>query len=294
MIYLVGVVATVCLGLGWVLQQRLAERATQSEWSPKLLLQLMSQPPWWLGIGCMATGAALGGWALQLGTVTLVEPLLSLNLLFAFIFAAILGRATVRWAEVVGAILLSAGLGSFIAFGHPRPAPHLSIPSPPTAALAIGVVLGVVLLVIRWAKRLPNKVEAGLIATGAGLMYGLQDVATRTTFVAIDKHGLVAAISTPWPYVIVVAAAVGIGLSQSAFHAARLDYSLPPTAAAEPLAGIALGISILGDRLAVGAGAITSEVLCMLAVLAGVILIGRSDSLVHGFAHLRPHQPTEH
>lgn len=290
MVYIVGVVATVCLGLGWVLQQRVAEQATEKELSLQLLLHLMSQRSWWFGVGAMVTGAALGGWALQLGAVTLVEPLLSLNLLFAFVFAALLGRATVKWAEVAGAVMLSAGLGIFIAFGNPHAARHLSVPSGPTDALAIGVVIAVAVLLIRYAKRRQAKIEAALIATGAGVMYGLQDVATRSTLVATDQHGLVRAFETPWPYVVIGAAAVGIALSQSAFHAARLDYSLPPTAAAEPLTGIALGIAILGDQVTVGAGATAFELLCLVSMVAGVILIGRSDTLVHGFAHLRPHQ----
>jgi hypothetical protein len=93
MVFASGLVAAVCLGFGWVIQQRVAAHAALSELlSWRLILHLAGKPVWWLGIGSMSVGAALGGWALQLGTVTLVEPLLSANLLFAFLFAALLNR----------------------------------------------------------------------------------------------------------------------------------------------------------------------------------------------------------
>lgn len=285
MVFAIGLVSALCLGFGWVVQQRVAAHAALSELlSWRLILHLAGQPVWWLGIAAMSAGAALGGWALQLGTVTLVEPLLSANLLFAFVFAALLARTRVRLAEIVGAVLLSAALGVFIGVGDPQAAHHPR-PSLGTAVLAVGVVGAVVAALIAVARRSRLRIEAVIIATGAGLLYGLQDAATRASLVAFDDHGLAALLHTVWPYVVVASAAVGILLSQSAFRAARLDYSLPPTAAAEPIAGVALGITVLGDRLSVDPGALAAETLCLLAMVAGVVLIGRSASLA------RQHQP---
>jgi hypothetical protein len=280
MVFAIGLISAVCLGFGWVVQQRVAAHAALSELlSWRLILHLAGKPVWWLGIAAMSAGAALGGWALQLGTVTLVEPLLSANLLFAFVFAALLARTRVKLAEVAGAVLLSAALGVFIGVGDPQAAHHPR-PSFGTAVLAVGVVSAVVagLIAVATRRRL-LRIEAVFIATGAGLLYGLQDAATRASLVAFDDHGIAALLHTVWPYVVVGSAAVGILLSQSAFRAARLDYSLPPTAAAEPIAGVALGITVLGDRLSVAPGALAAESLCLLAMVAGVVLIGRSASL---------------
>jgi drug/metabolite transporter (DMT)-like permease len=285
MVFASGLVAAVCLGFGWVIQQRVAAHAALSELlSWRLILHLAGKPVWWLGIASMSIGAALGGWALQLGTVTLVEPLLSANLLFAFLFAALLNRSPIKLAEVVGAVLLSAALGIFIAVGNPQAAHHPR-PSLGTAILAVAVVSAVVGALVAVAKRSRLRIEAAIIATGAGLLYGLQDAATRASLVAFDDHGIHALLDAPWPYVVVASAAVGILLSQSAFRAARLDYSLPPTAAAEPIAGVALGITVLGDTLSVDPGALAAETLCLVAMVAGVVLIGRSASLAHN------HQP---
>jgi drug/metabolite transporter (DMT)-like permease len=292
MVFAVGLVAAVCLGLGWVLQQRVAAHAALSELlSFRLLFHLMHKPVWWLGILAMAGGSALGGWALQLGSVALVEPLLSANLLFAFIFAALLNRTRVKRWEILGALLLSASLGVFIAIGNPHSAPSPQ-PSFETAIMAVGCVAAAVAVLVTIAKRRTLPIESALIATGAGVMYGLQDASTRAGLVAFDHHGLTGMLTAVWPYVVVGSAAIGILLSQSAFRAARLDYSLPPTSAAEPVVGIALGVTVLGDQLSVTSLGIAVEVLCLVAMVAGVVLIGRSGSLAHSLAlHLPHHHP---
>jgi drug/metabolite transporter (DMT)-like permease len=279
MVFFAGLVGSVCLGLGWVLQQRVAAQAALSEMlSFRLLLHLMTHRTWLFGIGAMAAGAALGGWALQLGSVALVEPLLTANLLFAFIFAAWLNRSRPDVHEIAGAVLLSAAVGVFIGIGHPS-----STDDPQwtrsTSALAIGVTAAVAFALVVAAKRRRLIIESTLIATAAGVMYGLQDMSTRATFLAIDRHGWAGAFTGIWPYVVFGAAIFGILFSQSAFRAARLDYSLPPTSVTEPLVGIALGITVLGDRLSVSPGALTAELLCLVAMVAGVVLIGRSNSL---------------
>ena len=67
--------------------------------------------------------------------------------------------------------------------------------------------------------------------------------------------------------------------TESAFKAARLDYSLPPIAAAEPIAGIALGLVLLGDTVSVSIPGLAAEAACIAAMIVGVIFIGRSKSL---------------
>jgi drug/metabolite transporter (DMT)-like permease len=278
-VYLVGVAAAVALGLGYVLQQRVAATMPLSEvltW--RLVFDLMHRRQWWFGIGAMVVGQILAGFALQLATVAVVEPLLSANLLFALAFAASLTRHRVRWQEIVGAVLLSVSLGVFIGVGDPH-----SSPAPDTSGVAVTIavsaVVGVVILLVAVARRRSLVWESILLSTGAGLLYGMQDAATRAAFVRIDNHGIRTLPVNWWIYIVVGSAAVGIMLSQSAFKAARLDYSLPPIAAAEPIAGIVLGISLLGDVISVSVLGLFAECICLVGMIAGAALIGRSTNL---------------
>src|SRR6476660_7770313 len=262
MVFFVGIAAAICLGLGYVLQQRVATRSKESSGhAVRLLLDLMHQRAWWAGIIVMIIGQLLGGLALGLASVAVVEPLLSASLLFAFIIAAFLSNQRVRWHEILGALLVSAALGVFLAVGDPLSSDH------PKANRAV-VVLAIALVA-----------RSVLFATGAGLLYGLQDVSTRAAAFNIDHLGVRQVFLHAWVYVVIGAAIVGIALSQSAFKAARLDYSLPPIAAAEPIAGIALGIVLLGDTVSVSITGLAAEPACIAAMIVGVIFIGRSKSL---------------
>lgn len=279
MVFLVGIAAALLLGLGYVLQQRVAATAPLSEMLRfRLLLDLMHRPLWWAGIGCMVIAQLLGAVALHLAAVAVVEPLLSTNLLFALAFSALLTRNRLRRTEIFGAVLLSASLGVFLAVGNPH-----SSPEPDTndavIILAVCAVIAAVAVLVAVARRLDLVRESILLATAAGLLYGLQDAATRATLVAADDHSLALMVVSLWPYIVVGSAVIGILLSQSAFKAARLDYSLPPIAAAEPVAGIALGVSLLGDVVSVSVVGLVVVFVCLAGMVAGVALIGRSANL---------------
>jgi hypothetical protein len=278
-VFVVGIAAALLLGLGYVLQQRVAATMPLSDLlSFRLLLDLMRRPVWWGGIGAMIVGELLAGLALQLASVGLVEPLLSTNLLFALLFANLMSHHRVCWQEVGGAVLLSAALGVFIAVGDPHssPAPQ---PVPLVIVLAVNCVVVAVAVLVLIGKTRGLVAESVLLATAAGLLYGLQDASTRAALLVADKHGIPAMFGNAWIYIVIGAAIIGLLLSQSAFKAARLDYSLPPIAAAEPVTGILLGVSLLGDVVSVSVVGLAVEALCVVAMIGGVALIGRSPSL---------------
>jgi drug/metabolite transporter (DMT)-like permease len=293
MVFLVGVVAAMSLGLGYVLQQRVAATAPLSEvLSFRLLLDLMHRPLWWLGIGAMILGQLLAGVALQLATVAVVEPLLSTSLLFALGFAALYSTHRVQWQEISGAVLLSAALGVFIAVGDPR-SHRTAEPHDSVIVLAVGAVAVVVGALVLVGKRRNLVGESILLATGAGLLYGLQDTSTRATLLVGDHHGITGVFFNIWVYIVLATGICAVLLSQSAFKTARLDYSLPPIAAAEPIAGIALGVSLLGDSVSVSIVGLAIESVCLVAMLAGVVLIARSDRLANPALSPAPATPAD-
>lgn len=279
MIYPVGVLAALLLAAGYVFQQRVAVTLPLSDILHfRLLGELMRRPLWWVGMACMVAGQLLSGLALHLATVGLVEPLLSTNLLFALAMAALLARRRPCLTEIAGALLLSAALGLFIAIGHPRTTnrTHPPVPVVAVAVVSVGVIA---MICVAVGRRRGLVGEAIWLASGAGLLFGLQDAATRAALVDINRHGLGGLLLHAWVYIVVAAAVLGILLAQSAFKAARLDYSLPPITAAEPIAGIAIGIGLLGDRVSVTVPALAFESACLLGLIVGVALIGRSPGL---------------
>jgi drug/metabolite transporter (DMT)-like permease len=292
-VYVVGIAAALCLGLGYVLQQRAAYRAPlEAVLSWRLLRDLLHKRVWLWGVGCMVVGQLLGGLALQLASVAVVEPLLSANLLFAFVIAAALSDRRVRWHEVGGALLLSLSLGAFLLVGQPTSSKHPETDTVGSVLALIAVVAAVAIIVVV-AKNQQFIAEAVLLSTGAGLLYGLQDTATRQALLRADNDGIARIFTSPWTYLVVGAAVMGLLLLQSAFKIGALSHSLPPVTAAEPLAGIALGVTLLGDRVAVTPGRLAVEAACGAGVIFGVYLIGRSPTLnrPHRVRRPRPEPP---
>ncbi len=280
MVFVVGVAAAFLLGVGYVLQQRVAASMPLSDLLRiRLLLDLMRRPMWWAGIGTMVAGQVLSGLALQMATVAVVEPLLSTNLLFALAVAALVAGHRPRLTEISGAVLLSAALGVFLAVGDPRSSPGEARTAVPVVVMAVVATLGLVAACVLVGKTRGLVGESIWLATAAGVLYGLQDAATRGALVVHTKHGFVAMLLNEWIWVVVGAATIGILLAQNAFKAARLDYSLPPITAAEPVIGIALGIALLGDTVSLSVLGLAVEFSCLAAMVVAVILIGRSPGL---------------
>ncbi|MFE0192816.1 DMT family transporter [Streptomyces sp. NPDC058989] len=275
--------AACCLGSGFVLQQAAAQRAPMKDFlSLRLLLDLVRMPVWLAGIGLMVVGMALGALALGMGDITLVEPLLATNLLFAMALSRRLTRQRLGRTGWAGLWLLAGGVTAFIVAGQPqggsRSPDHL------WQWLIMGMVLGTALLLAAVAKRERTHVslEAALLGVAAGLVYGVQDALTRISGDHFERGGW-PALATSWqPYAIVVLGVLALVMVQSAFESAPLRLSLPALTAAQPLAGIACGVGFLGDRLQVTAGALAWEVAGITAVVAGIVLIGTHPAMPPG------------
>ncbi|MET9985309.1 DMT family transporter [Streptomyces rochei] len=281
LVLVLAVGAACCLGFGFVLQQNAAQRAPLGDFlSPRLLLDLVRVPRWLAGMGLMVAGMALGAVALGGGELTLVEPLLATNLLFALALSrAQTGRPLGRqgWG---GLVLLAGGVTAFIVAGEPRGGSAVS--DPVRHWLLIGVMLGLAVLLTACAGRARLTWGPTLLALAAGLIYGVQDALTRISGRRFSAGGP-AELLTGWqPYAVVVLGVTGLILVQSAFETAPLRRSLPALTAAQPLAGIACGVGFLGDRLRTGPAALAWEAGGLVAVVAGIVLLGLHPAMPQG------------
>ncbi|WP_218038817.1 DMT family transporter [Acrocarpospora pleiomorpha] len=275
-----GLAAAALLGVGFVAQQHAAYTEPLGEMLRlRLLLDLIHKPLWLGGLGAMIAGQVLGALALHRTDVARVEPLLATNLIFALAMAAAVYRERLgRW-EWLGAVLVSGGVAAFLLSGEPHSG------GPPVSASVVWVAMLVTLLtaagLVVVAVRVTLPIKAMLLAAAAGILYGIQDVLTRDSLVRMGRtgHGPAWLLTTWQPYTLIMVAVVGLLLSQSAFDAAPLRVSLPAATAAEPIIGIVLGVAILGERLRVDPPALAGEVAGLIALVTGIVILGRSPFL---------------
>ncbi|GGR78664.1 hypothetical protein GCM10010269_17340 [Streptomyces humidus] len=281
LVLVLAVSAACCLGFGFVLQQNAAQRAPLGDFlSPRLLLDLMKVPRWLGGIGLMVAGMGLGAVALGQGEISLVEPLLATNLLFALALSRHQTKQPLGRQGWSGLLLLAGGVTAFIVAGQPRGG--TAVANPLRHWLIIGVTVGLALLLTAYAKR--SRLSSGplLLALAAGLLYGVQDALTRISGQRFGAGGL-GELLTGWqPYAVVALGVTGLVLVQSAFETAPLRMSLPALTAAQPLAGILCGVGFLGDRLHTDTGALAWEAAGLAAIVAGIVLLGLHPAMPRG------------
>jgi drug/metabolite transporter (DMT)-like permease len=270
--------AALLIGTGFVLQQQTAQREPASRFlSLRLITDLLRKPRWLTGIGCMIGGQILAAWSIGHLSLAFVEPLLTTNLVFALILAVPIAKASLRFWEIFGAVVLCTGVALLSAARSPKPI-GLSFGSfshwPAAAVIAV-----IAAVAVHYGRRYPGRPRAMLTGAGAGLVFGIQDALTRQTLEILSSSGVGAMFTTWAPYALVGAGATGIWLMQSAFSAGPLPLSLPAISAGEPLVGILLGVLIFGDRIQISPGELALQAGGIVALVAGVILVGRAPAL---------------
>ena len=276
--YALTLLAALLIGTGFAFQQNAAAAEPASRFlSLRLMLDLIRTPKWLTGVACMIAGQILAAWSIGHLSLSFVEPLLTMNLIFALLVAVPLSHASLKFWEIIGALVLCLGVALLSAARSAQPI-GLSFGSFshwPAAA----VIAGVAFIAVQAGRRRKYRARAMLTGTGAGLVYGIQDALTRQTLEILQSSGVGALFTTWAPYALVGAGAVGIWLMQSAFSAGPLQFSLPPIAAREPIIGILLGVIIFGDRIQITPGALALQAGGIAAMIVGVIWVARAPAL---------------
>ena len=83
------------------------------------LLTLARKPVWLLGSGAQILGFVAQAIALGVGRMVVVQPLLVASIVFALPLSWAIEHRRIRREELVGAALVTAGLGGLLAFSKP-------------------------------------------------------------------------------------------------------------------------------------------------------------------------------
>jgi len=271
----VTLVAAMLSGFGFVLQQHAAQQVRTSEFLRLgLIARLVQNRRWLAGLAVMVAGYLVAAWTLGHLDLSVTEPLLSTNLIFALILAVPLSGQALRRTEIIGAILLTSGVAT-LSLSRSVHAPVLSFGSF-SHWPAAGLIALIAVALVQFGRRRSGIARAALTGIAAGLFLGIADAFTRLSVQEIDgRHPL--SLLVHWPgYAMIMASAIGVWLMQNAFNAAPLHASLPAVTAAEPTAGIVLGVVVFGDVVHVSPPLLALQFAGIAAMVGGVILVARA------------------
>jgi hypothetical protein len=264
-------------GASSVAEQRGTKRVqTRKGLSFRLILDLVRQPVWLIGIGATLVGFALQVVALSFGPLALVEPILVSDLIIAVLISTALRK---QWDSVLiaGVVGCAAGVAGFLVIARPSGGrSDVSF----TAVIPLAVGLAVVLAgCLTFARR--NKTSGALaLALACGIDYGIAAFVVKL-LTADFGHGLLH-VFTHWPiYALAIVGPLGFLLNQEAFQQGIL---LSPVLAiitvCDPLVSIALAHFLLNESLTDTPAAIAGQFIALAIMTTGIVVIAREAPMV--------------
>jgi drug/metabolite transporter (DMT)-like permease len=274
-IVVLALISAASYGMAAVLQHRAAIREPPLMHAT-LLARLIGRPMWLIGNVLDGVGYLFQFLALRRGSLTLVEPLLVLTLVFALPVAAWLNHRRIAKSEWIPTVVIAAGLGLFLRAGRPGLGhPAASDEAWLILSVVIAVVCGALVLA---ARGRPSELSAVLQAAGSGAAFGYVAAVTERTGHLLNG-GLVNTLEGWEPYALLVGGAIALLLTQGAYNAGSLHLSLPTMTVAQPLVAVAIGLAMFGESIDTSGPAPYLEVLGLFLVLGGVFTISRSTMI---------------
>lgn len=224
---------------------------------------------WWAGAVLAVVGFGFQAWALGLGSILLVQPLVVLAVLFALPLEAWVDhRRPSRMDWFWGALLVGAVV-VFLVLAHPVPSDRR--PSHILLAITVTVLIVLLIVLVVVAERCRDAHYKSLCyGIAAGALFGIAALLVKSVslhFIDDPLHVLEHADV----YLLAIVATLAVVAQQKSFGAGDLQTSFPAMNVMEPAVSMALGVVLLGENLRVGVG--RSVLLTGILLVAAVAVV---------------------
>jgi drug/metabolite transporter (DMT)-like permease len=250
--------------------------SAEQSMKPGLLLALARRRRWLVGLGCDALGFFAMAGALGLGAVAFVQPILALALLISLLLGSLLYHRTVRPTDWVAAIVLCAGLATFLYEVPPRggrdlvPVARWVIAGPAIGGAAFACVAG--------AAVARGPARALLLGVTASIAFATSAVLTKE-FMHYLSQGVFAWAPHWEPYAMAGVIIGGFVVMQSSFQTGYLAASVAGLQAPGPVVAVVLGAGLLDETVTVDTTAqVFLVVVSLMAVVGSIIVLARAES----------------
>jgi drug/metabolite transporter (DMT)-like permease len=267
-------VAGMCLAATGLLQQGAASKeSADKQFSVQLIVDLMRNRTWLAGIGAAMASYVFQAVALATGPLSLVQPLVVSELLFAIPISARRHRVKLRMREWVGLLTVTGGLVVAIVAADP----HRGHPIQPFSswlwALVTVVAIAVVGVVI--GKMISGPARASLFALSGATVMALQSALFAATIAEL-RQDIGHTFVTWQPYALIVASFTGLFLVQNAYQAGPLAASMPVMDAVLPMVSISLGVGLFGEHVRTTAPGLAGAAAGIVLLVVGIVTLDTS------------------
>jgi drug/metabolite transporter (DMT)-like permease len=254
-----------------VLQRQASVSQSEDQKGWRGALDLVRDPRWLVGLLFLGGTFVFQAIALFFGGLAVVQPVLVTELIFTLALRRYWLHDAIRSRTWTAALMICVGLAAFLLAAQPSEGHRVATVYDWVWALSIrGVVI--VLLVVLSRTGSPAR-RAALLGCAAGLVWAIDAAFVKAATDLLSQSGWTALLIHWQLYAVVATGVLGTLLLQAAFAAGPLAASQTAILIVDPLASIALGIELFGERLNTSAAAITVSVIGLLVMAAGVVVI---------------------
>jgi uncharacterized membrane protein len=274
MVYVLAVAAALSNALTSVFQRMGVEDAPEeTTMRLSLMAHAIRRGVWLLGFGFMICSFLLQSFALHIGRLSVVQPILTMELLFLVAILGIWFRFSISIREWIGASAIAFGLSGFLYFSDPGGGDAV-----PTNLgwIVVGgsatFLIVVTVVATRWG---PRWWKAAMFGSAAAISYAFTAALIKVVsdYAASDWVRMFEHWQT---YGVVAFGLLGLFLTQNAFHAGPLAASQSTLVLVDPLVSICLGIALYGDTLRTSGPYGPLEAISLLVMFMGAVFLSNS------------------
>jgi uncharacterized membrane protein len=267
--------ADAVFGVGVALQQRAAMGVPQEQaLRLGLLTRLVRNPMWLAGLAAEICGFALHAAALAQGSLALIQPLLTLDLVFTLAICAAWTRSPLSTRDWLGVLLTITGISLFLVLASPTTESTAVAATDAWLYCSIAVIAAAGIVAVL-AARAAGVRRAALLAVTAGIANGFMAVLTKA-FADRFGHGVLATLRSWEPYAVAVAGVLAMLLIQSAYQAGHATIVLPTINVVDPIVSVLIGVVLFGETIQTGQGDVLVVVAALGLAFCGLALLGRN------------------
>jgi drug/metabolite transporter (DMT)-like permease len=266
-------------------EHRAHARGTVTRYLPVLLLvrRLLGQPLWLFGWLTNLLGFLAQAVALHVGSVALVQPLLTTQLLFTLPLVALWTRRRPLARDWLAVVAMCAGVAVFLSVRGAAPTDGAADRSEVLLALAVGAVAVLVTLVLAQGRE--PTVHAAIVGVGAGVCFALTAVLIKLTTSDLLDRGVVAT-ALDWPgYTLALTTIAGLLLGQQAYAAGSLPVAVAAMSVTNPLVSYLVGILAFHVQPPTGTGTLAAVAASGLLLFLGAVGLAHSPAIRHDVSH---------
>jgi len=264
--------------LATIMQRIGVEEAVKSDGSSRALMAgVMRRPIWFMGLVLVATSFILQAFALSLGNLSTIQPIMVTEILFLVIILGLWFQKTLAWNDWLSAIGTAVGLGVFLFVSSARGGSQR--PAAEDWILLLSASGGAMAIAWSAAHKGTRSWRAACYGVCAAISFALTAAFVKAA-ADLWVRGPEVIFTHFEPYAIAAAGLLGLIVSQHALESGPVAASQSALLIVNPVASIVMGVFLFGDRLRIGHGRFAVEVASLVVMFVSLYVLSHSSLIV--------------